>query len=267
MKHIFTFLALISFSLIFMSNRSGRTSTFGNPATGAPGENGQTCGSFGCHASGAFDPAVTLSLLDDSGTAVDAYKPGQSYTINMLIETTGMPAGFGFQMVSLKDSDDTGVNTFGDFPDKVQDAVALGRQYVEQSNIINTNEISMSWTAPVSGTGDVTFYAIGNAVNANGNSGGDGVARAQLSFSEDATSSSTDLIEELVTIFPNPVSNILNVETAGNLLSTEIYNLNGQLLLKSNDNKIDVSQLSSGLLILRITDLDNQVHISRIYKN
>lgn len=267
MKHTFTILSLIAFSLILMSNRSGRTSLSGAPSTGAPGENGQTCGSFGCHASGAFDPTVTLTMLDEAGSIVDSYKPGQNYTINMLVETTGTPAGFGFQMVSLKDSDDTGINTFSNFPDRVKDVTALGRQYVEQSNILQTNEINLTWTAPESGSGDVTFYAIGNAINANGNSGGDGVGTTQKGFAEDTSSSNLDLQEQSVKLFPNPVSNILNLETPNGTQSTEIYNLNGQLLLESYSKQIDVSSLNTGLLIIKVLDLDNKAHISRVYKN
>lgn len=52
-------------------------------------------------------------------------------------------------------------------------------------------------------------------------------------------------------VYPNPVSDILNIE-AENFKSVEIYNIIGVLVHKSNLNKIDVSQFATGTYTLKI---------------
>jgi len=266
MKKTLLFVSLFAFAFLFMSNRSGRATFTGNPSTGAPGENGQTCGSFGCHSSGAFNPNVTIRLTDQSGTVVSNYKPGETYKVDLNIMTTGNPAGYGFQMVSLKDADNSGVNSFSNFPGSVQDVIALERQYVEQSTIIPTNIITMDWTAPEEGTGNVTFYAIGNAVNAAMGSTGDGVAQANLTIEEDLMSSSESIRKNTLLVYPNPVSDILNINGTESA-KTEIFDLNGRLLLSSFEMTINMSSLENGIYLARITDILDKVQTKKIVKN
>ena len=266
MKKTLLFVSLFAFAVLFMSNRSGRTTVTGNPATGAPGESGQTCGSFGCHNSGAFSPAVTLKLMDSDGNDVTKYKPGETYQVGLNIAASGNPAGYGFQMVSLKDADESGVNTFTNLQGSIQEVMALERQYIEQSNIIQTNNITVDWTAPDNGTGSVTFYAIGNAVNGAMGSGGDGVAQTNLTISEDIQSSTEDLERNGFILFPNPVNDVLNI-SGREAVKTEIYDLNGRILLSSFESTINLSHLEQGVYISRIVDTQNKVETKKIVKN
>jgi len=54
-----------------------------------------------------------------------------------------------------------------------------------------------------------------------------------------------------INIFPNPVSNILNIETKNNDIIPEvkIYSIHGALLLHTKGNKIDISALTNGIYI------------------
>jgi hypothetical protein len=66
---------------------------------------------------------------------------------------------------------------------------------------------------------------------------------------------------EAVSVFPNPVENVLNVKTSKDILAIEIYNIIGQKLKKvtvdgSNKATIDVSALQQNLYVLQITTLD-----------
>ena len=55
----------------------------------------------------------------------------------------------------------------------------------------------------------------------------------------------------IVSIYPNPVKDILSIE--GEFTSIEIYNLSGKLLLKSTDkNHINTSSLSEGMYLINI---------------
>ena len=54
--------------------------------------------------------------------------------------------------------------------------------------------------------------------------------------------------------YPNPVSNMLHIEGPDHFQHAEIFNLNGQLLISTGKMEIDMSGLSSGLYLLRISE-------------
>ena len=76
----------------------------------------------------------------------------------------------------------------------------------------------------------------------------------KLLFAEKETS-----IEELgeisLFVYPNPVSNILNVKGVDETASLSVYNLSGKCVLQEKGTEIDVTSLLQGTYILRI---DNQ---------
>ena len=58
-----------------------------------------------------------------------------------------------------------------------------------------------------------------------------------------------------MTIYPNPTDNYLFIEGNKNPISISIYNLLGaEVISKSNTDKINVSELSNGVYIIRISD-------------
>jgi Leucine-rich repeat (LRR) protein len=58
-----------------------------------------------------------------------------------------------------------------------------------------------------------------------------------------------------VSIYPNPTDNYLFIEGNKNPISISIYNLLGaEVIAKSNTDKIDVSELSNGVYIIKISD-------------
>ncbi len=61
---------------------------------------------------------------------------------------------------------------------------------------------------------------------------------------------------DFVNIYPNPVSNILNINCSGEF-KFEMYNSNGKLVLKSNKKENDVSDINQGLYIINIKDSNN----------
>ncbi len=57
-----------------------------------------------------------------------------------------------------------------------------------------------------------------------------------------------------IAIYPNPVNDILHVEVSENNFGVELYNIFGQQVLKAqNEREISVSELSSGVYVLKIT--------------
>ena len=60
-----------------------------------------------------------------------------------------------------------------------------------------------------------------------------------------------------VALYPNPVHEVLNIETTLELKSVEIYNIQGQRVLSSNQKAINVSDLTAGMYMVRIEDVEN----------
>jgi hypothetical protein len=67
-----------------------------------------------------------------------------------------------------------------------------------------------------------------------------------------------------VKLYPSPVRDILNIETELDIQSIEIYNIQGQKVLVSNQKQINVSDLASGIYMVRIQDVDNNIATKKI---
>jgi sugar lactone lactonase YvrE len=67
-----------------------------------------------------------------------------------------------------------------------------------------------------------------------------------------------------VALYPNPVRDILNIEIENDIQLVEIYNLQGQKVLSSNQKQINVSDLAAGMYMVRIQDTDNNIATKKI---
>ncbi len=72
-------------------------------------------------------------------------------------------------------------------------------------------------------------------------------------------------------IYPNPVADVLKINSVNNLNSVEVLSVSGKVLMRTDlngakDVTLNVSSLSNGLYILRMTDTDATTHITRIVK-
>ncbi len=67
-----------------------------------------------------------------------------------------------------------------------------------------------------------------------------------------------------VKLYPNPANNVLNIETALEIQNVEIYNIQGQKVLSSNQKQINVSDLAAGMYMVRIQDVDNNIATKKI---
>lgn len=67
-----------------------------------------------------------------------------------------------------------------------------------------------------------------------------------------------------VALYPNPVNDVLNIETVLDIQSVEIYNIQGQKVLSSNQKQINVSSLAAGMYMVRIQDTDNNIATKKV---
>jgi Secretion system C-terminal sorting domain/PKD domain len=76
-------------------------------------------------------------------------------------------------------------------------------------------------------------------------------------------------IKKIVEIYPNPVKDIMNIETTSVISSIEVLNILGQVLYseKTNTNKIqiDISAFSAGNYFVRVT-VDNNTNVLQVIK-
>jgi hypothetical protein len=67
-----------------------------------------------------------------------------------------------------------------------------------------------------------------------------------------------------VSLYPNPAKDVLNIEMTNEVKSVEIYNFQGQKVLESNQKQINVSNLSSGMYMIKVQDNENSVATKKV---
>lgn len=181
-----TLFAFLGFSLLyFTSYSSGPTGRAGD-ATGSPLT--QTACTT-CHQGGNFAPVTEINFLDE-GAAIMAYEPGKTYTLQLSTTAQNNPSGYGFQAVIL-DAANANAGEFGTPPANFKLTTDNAREYFEQRRVQTASSVEVEWTAPVAGTGEVTIYVGGNAINANGGTSGDNANLVSLSLAEGTPSSTS----------------------------------------------------------------------------
>jgi PKD repeat protein len=74
-----------------------------------------------------------------------------------------------------------------------------------------------------------------------------------------------NIIEDLVSFYPNPVSNILNIK-CGKDFSVRLYDMLGKKLVDvQNKHQIDISSIESGIYLIQI-ELEGSIFSNKIVK-
>lgn len=180
---LLSFFFVVVVGIIITARSGGPAAQLGAGYTGAPGEG--NCSS--CHFGGSYGTVTPVIEIFQVGTstAVTAYTAGTQYDMRVTVNNSaGTPIRRGFQMTTLRVSNNQALAGYSNLGAGVQQAVAGGRTYVEHSSPSVSNQFTFRWTAPASGTGSVRFYASGNCVNNNGGSDGDIAGTANLILPE-----------------------------------------------------------------------------------
>lgn len=108
-----------------------------------------------------------------------------------------------------------------------------------------------------------------NAAITNGQCGGN-LTATNSTMTGDVSSSSlatADVTKSKIQIFPNPVSDVIRISGIDNGQTVQIYNVDGRLVKsEAFDQKIDVSQLSAGVYVLKVTTKSFQSHEFKFVK-
>ena len=235
-------LAVMAASSFFLCSYQGGAATVGGwDCTGAESglQNPTGCSNGGCHGNTATTGITVTLEIDSAGAPVTAYKAGLTYTIKLTGTNTtsaNLPK-FGFQVASIAGSaaqvTPTNAGTFQQtgLPAGVQIAPVVPSYYVcniiEHSTPLSPSSgtggngtvysTSFTWTAPVQGTGTVSFWAALNAVNHDGSaSSADKWNVKHVVLQEDTVTTVTSIDEPAgnmtISVYPNPSTDAVQID-------------------------------------------------------
>ena len=258
-KHTFIYLIAASVCGFTLTSYKTGAGTNGYDCTGAETALGNPAGcAAGCHSSSAIT-AINVSIeLDSAGVSTTHYIGGGNYTVKLSgtnTSTTSLPK-FGLQMGCIKGSTalatpvnagtwSTSCPTFTHYAAPQSGNFVVG--VVEHTSPIaattgtggsgTTYVKSFTWTAPVAGTGTISFWGVINAGNGNGNSdSGDHWNKTHIVINEwgttgiaNAGSTASDF---KLSLFPNPATENIHLTYSLDkqcVVSIKIFDLNGRL--------------------------------------
>jgi alpha-tubulin suppressor-like RCC1 family protein len=73
-------------------------------------------------------------------------------------------------------------------------------------------------------------------------------------------------LEAYISLYPNPVQDILYIELDSEINSVEIYNLQGQKVKAATVKQINVNDLKTGAYLIKIQNQDNQIVTKKFVK-
>lgn len=215
--------------------------------TGSIGDNGETCTE--CHGGTA---AVQYSWIN-SNIPTEGYIPGTVYTVNLMAMHSSHNK-FGFEIIA----EDTAGNVAGSL------GIVNGQetQFVNDgithtssgtSGTGNSKTWSVQWTAPPGGTGTVTFYVAFLAADGDNTSNGDSVYYSTMPVLDQLGSNITEAEKNTVQIYPNPVTNFLNIKNVERNTIYKIVDFQGKLISTgeiTNSAMINVQDLKKGIYFI-----------------
>lgn len=209
---------------------------------GDPAAGGQTCRS--CHVGPSLPP---LTGILTSNIPPGGYTPNTTYTITATFVRPGH-SRFGFS-VSPQNPSGTLMGTLSALSGTQLNG---GGKYVTHVAASTTGSGSktwnFSWTAPPSGSGNVTFYGAFNATNNNGQASGDSTFLTTLTVSENTTGFSEPYVHiASATVYPNPASEVVNVKlllSEQSQTKIELFDVNGKKLAVLTDENFDAGEIT-----------------------
>ena len=234
-KSLIIVMSLVAMVALTLTTTKVTSDPTGAPAGRAndPASGGLTCTT--CH-SGTDTVATAAQASITSNIPAAGYTPGTTYTITGTVNYTGRST-FGFE-VSPQNAAGTKLGTL--INTGSQTKLVGSSKYVTHTlagnSGSNTKSWTFDWTAPVAGTGSVTFYGAFMAANGNGSSSGDIVYKTSYTVAEAVASGVNEIQANTNALTVINLKNALQISyTAQSAASAnvELYNLNGTLVSSS----------------------------------
>jgi hypothetical protein len=235
---------------------------------------GLTCNTSGCHTGTLNSGGGSVTVITD--VPATGYVPGQPYSVQVQVTAGGSNGSkYGFSASAVKSGTSTFTNGFA-----ASDATTLaksGGQFIVHNSSVagsgpnSSYTFSFQWTAPASGTGDVTFFAAGNSANGNNSDSGDQIYTGSLTVSEAPGAGLTESIVNAFNLFPNPAEEMLNISVPDHLIgsSVRVIDVQGKTVLNQQLNHssatLNVSVFTAGYYVVELLK-NGQVYTSRFVK-
>ncbi len=246
-KTVLSIFALAVFAIILTSSSGGRT----DGRSGSPGDANLDCGQ--CH--GASTASSTSMITTD--IPASGYVGGSTYNVTVSVAETGASM-FGFQ-ITAEHSSNAKAGTFATGGNSEIYTVTADHAVTHNtSGTFGTDSKSwtMTWTAPSSGSGDVTFYVAGNGANGTGDATGDVIYTDSQAAAEDVANgiAINEFANADVNIYPNPTSDYFTIKGVDKRATITLFDLKGFEVksFANSVNQFDVSDIERGTYLLYI---------------
>ena len=260
-KRILLFTATLGMAYMIFSSHAAGPAHAGYDCTGAETANTAFgnptgCSTTHCHAAAATTSIGVAIELDSAGVATTHYKGGGTYTVKI----TGTPTGtsntkYGFQLNALKGTAssttnvDAGTWATTGLPAGTQCTPAGFTTFTTLTCMEHSSALTMTgstfteaftWTAPVTGTGAISFWGAANFVNGNALADASDVWNTNMVIINEwpATSSVPNVMPNIsLNAFPNPVSNNLSLQmdnTQAGTYTLQAFDMKGRVITTEN---------------------------------
>ena len=192
----------------------------------------------------APDDTYVISGANDvsrSATAATAATAGSNSSVSRVYSSSALLSGF------------TGTLTFSYLEGELNDIA-------EADLVLELQADDDSWT-----TYGGTVDEVNNTVSYTFN---DPVSfKAVTASSADATLTIEDIypLDSRISVYPNPTANRIYIR-GGNILQAELFDLRGRKVKATNQKQIDMSDITSGSFILKVTTDNNNTNSFKIIK-
>lgn len=235
----------------------------GNPSalSGSPGDSGNNC--TACHAGTANNSNIAIT----TNIPVTGYEFNTEYDVT--ITNSGGGSRNGFQVTAERDVNNSRIGTFISTSGDTQ-AAANNSRIIHTSNGNSQNTWSFKWRSPASEQGKITFYGSSVSGNGNGSTSGDQVFLGKSGSNSSLSISDARRLD--FDMFPNPASDNVTIQlpTGTENANVEFYDYVGRLALSkkvsSNNNKVNVNDLSNGVYLLKVVTED-KIGTQKFIKN
>ncbi len=275
-KKIIALLFTTTIGIIIFSDLAYTSNNGKEGKTGSPGEN--ACNQ--CHNTNTLNSGGGSVTISSPNMPNWVYFPGTTYTINVKVKKAGLGKfGFGFEALLPSGANGGLILTASSVNAKSLNATVLGNSRTnavhKQPNHFSQDSITFTfdWTAPAAGTGNITFYAAGNATNSGNNSSGDFIYTSNQVITEASTIDIKALLATKdLTIFPNPSSSFITINlpevAAQTSTQVQIFDLKGALVYSQNlvnisnskNISLDVDFLNDGVYFIHLENGNWQHH-------
>ena len=238
-KILLSFPIILMITIFFYPTISNSNST-GSPGgkTGSPND---ISNCMACHTDAQTGQSATITTNIPS----TGYEPGVIYSITVMINSSGV---FGINGFEITCEDNTTNSKAGSFAISNPNSTQFTNNGNAVTHTYSGNSLqswSFNWVAPISGTGNITFYAaLIEGGYPMGNSG-DIFSTTTLSFNESIVNSSinSSKVDDFsYNFFCKTITSNTNIS---------VYDIKGKLVLTSNSRFTDISHLNTGTYILR----------------